>query len=41
MFAYKPGAAGRQGWHQIKTLVRFVVDKGDIKQCEVIEIGPK
>lgn len=36
-----PGAAGRQGWHQVKTLVRFVVDKGDIKQCEVIEIGPK
>ena len=36
-----PGAAGRQGWHQVKTLVRFVVDKGDIKQFEVIEIGPK
>ncbi len=36
-----PGAAGRQGWHQLKTLVRFVIDKKDIKQCEVIEIGPK
>ena len=36
-----PGAGGRQGWHQLKTLVRFVIDKKDIKQCEVIEIGPK
>lgn len=33
-----PGAAGMQGWHQVKTLVRFVIDGNDIKNCEVIEL---
>ena len=33
-----PGAAGMQGWHQVKTLVRFVIDGNDIKKCEVIEL---
>lgn len=33
-----PGAAGMQGWHQVKTLVRFVIDGDDIKNCEVIEL---
>ncbi len=34
-----PGAAGLQGWHQVKTLVRFVIDGKEIKNCEVIELG--
>lgn len=34
-----PGAAGRQGWHKVRTLVRFVIDGKDIKNCEVIELG--
>lgn len=34
-----PGAAGNQGWHKIKTLLRFVVDGANIKDCEVIELG--
>lgn len=34
-----PGAAGNQGWHKVKTLVRFVIDGADIKDCEVIELG--
>lgn len=33
-----PGAAGLQGWHQIRTLVRFVADKGQFSDLEVIEI---
>ncbi len=36
-----PGAAGKQGWHKIKTLIRFVIDKSEIKNCEVIELGPR
>ena len=33
-----PGAAGLQGWHQVRTLVRFVTDKGQFSDLEVIEI---
>ena len=36
-----PGAAGKSGFHQVKTLVRFTIDKKDIKDLEVIELGPK
>ncbi|HEX6332783.1 MAG TPA: metallophosphoesterase family protein [Flavisolibacter sp.] len=34
-----PGAAGNQGWHKIRTIVRFVIDGPEIKDCEVIELG--
>jgi putative phosphoesterase len=34
-----PGAAGKQGWHKVRTLIRFVIDGKDIKNCEVIELG--
>lgn len=33
-----PGACGIQGWHKVKTLLRFVVDNGNIKDLEVIEL---
>jgi len=33
-----PGAAGKQGWHKVKTLIRFVIDGADMKDCEVIEL---
>ena len=36
-----PGAAGRQGWHTVRTLVRFTIDGTDIRDCEVIELGPR
>jgi len=36
-----PGAAGIQGFHQIRTLVRFSIDKDVIKDLEVIELGSK
>jgi putative phosphoesterase len=36
-----PGAAGNIGWHKVRTLIRFVIDGKDMKQCEVIELGPK
>ena len=36
-----PGAAGKYGWHKVRTLVRFVIDGKDIKQCEIIELGKR
>lgn len=36
-----PGAAGNQGWHKVKTLVRFTIEGKDIKGCEVVELGPR
>ncbi|HEY4338197.1 MAG TPA: metallophosphoesterase family protein [Puia sp.] len=36
-----PGAAGRQGWHTVRTLIRFTIDGANMKDCEVIELGPR
>jgi len=36
-----PGAAGNQGWHKVKTLIRFVIDGTNMKDCEVIELGKR
>ena len=33
-----PGAAGKQGWQKIRTIVRIAIDGPDIKDCEVIEL---
>lgn len=33
-----PGACGKQGWHKVKTLVRFELTNGEIKGMEVIEL---
>jgi putative phosphoesterase len=34
-----PGAAGKQGWQQVRTVIRFAIDEKEIKNCEVIELG--
>jgi hypothetical protein len=36
-----PGAAGKQGWHKVRTLIRFAIDGKEIKDCEVIELGSR
>lgn len=36
-----PGAAGKQGWHKVRTLIRFVIDGKEMKDCEVIELGKR
>jgi len=36
-----PGAAGQQGWHRVKTLIRFTINGSDIQDCEVIELGKR
>ena len=33
-----PGAAGKQGWHNKRTIIRFVIDQENIKDLEVIEL---
>ncbi len=33
-----PGAAGLQGWQQVRTLVRFTVDASKFRDLEVIEL---
>ena len=36
-----PGAAGREGWHKTRTIIRFQIDGSDIRNCEVIELGKR
>ncbi len=36
-----PGAAGKQGWHKVRTIIRFAIDGKEIKNCEVIELGKR
>ena len=36
-----PGAAGKHGWHKVRTLIRCVIDGKEIKDCEVIELGKR
>jgi uncharacterized protein len=36
-----PGAAGREGWHKIRTVVRFCIEEKRFSQCEVIELGKR
>lgn len=33
-----PGAAGKQGWQKVRTLIRFAIDGTEIQDCEVIEL---
>jgi uncharacterized protein len=37
-FHINPGAAGKQGFHKVQTIVRFAIDGKHIKDCEVIEL---
>ena len=34
-----PGAAGKQGWHKMRTVIRFAIDGKEMKNCEVVELG--
>ncbi len=36
-----PGAAGNQGWHKVRTILRFSIDGANIRDCEVIELGKR
>lgn len=34
-----PGACGYKGFHKVKTILRFEIDNGEIKNMEAIELG--
>ncbi len=36
-----PGAAGKYGFHQVRTAIRFSLDKGNIQDMEVIEFASR
>ena len=36
-----PGAAGKQGWHKVKTIMRFEINADKIENLEVIELGSR
>lgn len=36
-----PGACGVHGFHKVKTLLRFTLDNGEIKDMEAIELGKR
>ena len=36
-----PGAAGKQGWHKVRTLITFTIDGENMKDCNVIELGKR
>ncbi|MDR0799043.1 MAG: metallophosphatase family protein [Dysgonamonadaceae bacterium] len=39
MLCLNPGAAGKFGFHQVRTLLRFAIDGQEIKNMEVIELA--
>ncbi|MBX3240473.1 MAG: metallophosphoesterase family protein [Chitinophagaceae bacterium] len=36
-----PGAAGKEGWHKVRTIVRLEIREGNMSNCEVIELGKR
>lgn len=40
MLYLNPGAAGRQGFHQVKTCVRLHLEAGKLTQAEVVHLDP-
>ena len=36
-----PGAAGKQGWQTVQTLLRFTINGKQIEDLEVVELGKK
>lgn len=36
-----PGAAGKSGFHQMRTMLRFIIEGDKIKDLEIVELGKK
>lgn len=36
-----PGACGKVGFHQVRTMLRFAIEGAEIKDLEVIELGKR
>ena len=39
MICLNPGACGYKGFHKVRTILRFDIDLGSLKNLEVIELG--
>lgn len=36
-----PGAAGKHGFHKVRTMLRFTLEKGNVKDLEIIELAKR
>jgi len=36
-----PGACGKQGWHQMRTMMQFEIDHETIQNLQIVELGKK
>ena len=36
-----PGAAGRHGFHQVRTMLRFGIEAGRVVELQAVELGPR
>jgi hypothetical protein len=36
-----PGAAGKQGWQKVRTLMRFSINEDKIQDLQIIELAGK
>ena len=36
-----PGACGHNGWHLVRTLLRFTLEAGKISGVQAVELGPR
>jgi putative phosphoesterase len=41
MIVMNPGAAGKEGFHRVKTLLKFELNNGKIENLSAIELGPR
>lgn len=41
MLYINPGAAGKHGFHKVRTAIRFLIDGEQIKDLDVIELGTR
>ncbi len=41
MLYVNPGAAGKHGFHKVRTIIRFELNQGKIENMEVIELGKR
>jgi predicted phosphodiesterase len=39
MIFLNPGAAGKEGFHKMKTLLRFTLDNRKMANLEIVELG--
>ncbi len=41
MIYMNPGAAGKHGFHEYRTIVRFILSRGKVRDVEVINLGKR